>query len=187
MWKCRFPSASILLVYVCRVYMYLYRKFAISTRTETTIDLGEPPPTRYHALPCTAFIYNTRSCVCVCAFNYMYCAEFTTNIHCKNKQQGVKGRWRKLIKHGIIIRGNMISTVWKGTGSIPYLSFSFLQDTYNNLSRELKVTHLLGNLHNGQQSEEARQMAAVLLRRLFTSEFMDFYKDVSRRCAIYII
>lgn len=46
------------------------------------------------------------------------------------------------------------------------------------MSRELKVTHLLGNIHNGQQSEEARQMAAVLLRRLFTSDFMEFYKEV---------
>ncbi|EDW67063.1 importin-5 [Drosophila virilis] len=52
------------------------------------------------------------------------------------------------------------------------------EETYNNLSREVKVTHLLGNIHNGQQSEEARQMAAVLLRRLFTSEFMEFYKEL---------
>ncbi|XP_034489294.1 importin-5 [Drosophila innubila] len=52
------------------------------------------------------------------------------------------------------------------------------EETYNNLSRELKVTHLLGNVHNGQQSEEARQMAAVLLRRLFTSEFLEFYKEL---------
>ncbi|EDW13655.1 importin-5 [Drosophila mojavensis] len=52
------------------------------------------------------------------------------------------------------------------------------EDAYNNLSRELKVTHLLGNIHNGQQSEEARQMAAVLLRRLFTSDFMEFYKEL---------
>jgi len=42
------------------------------------------------------------------------------------------------------------------------------------------VTHLLGNIQNGQQSEEARQMAAVLLRRLFTTEFLEFYKEVSR-------
>lgn len=47
------------------------------------------------------------------------------------------------------------------------------------MPRELKVTHLLATIHNGQQSEEARQMAAVLLRRLFTSEFLEFYKEVS--------
>ncbi|XP_030375758.1 importin-5 [Scaptodrosophila lebanonensis] len=52
------------------------------------------------------------------------------------------------------------------------------EDAYNNLSREVKVTHLLGNIHNGQQSEEARQMAAVLLRRLFTSDFLEFYKEI---------
>ncbi|KAH8294819.1 hypothetical protein KR018_003373 [Drosophila ironensis] len=52
------------------------------------------------------------------------------------------------------------------------------EETYNNLSRELKVTHLLGNIHNGHQSEEARQMAAVLLRRLFTTEFLEFYKEI---------
>lgn len=52
------------------------------------------------------------------------------------------------------------------------------EDAYNNVSRELKVTHLLATIHNGQQSEEARQMAAVLLRRLFTSEFLEFYKEL---------
>ncbi|KAM7363450.1 karyopherin beta 3 [Cochliomyia hominivorax] len=52
------------------------------------------------------------------------------------------------------------------------------EDAYNNMPRELKVTHLLATLHNGQQSEDARQMAAVLLRRLFTSEFLEFYKEL---------
>ncbi|XP_075146226.1 karyopherin beta 3 [Haematobia irritans] len=52
------------------------------------------------------------------------------------------------------------------------------EDAYNNVPRELKVTHLLATIHNGQQSEEARQMAAVLLRRLFTSEFLEFYKEL---------
>ncbi|SPP83609.1 importin-5 [Drosophila guanche] len=52
------------------------------------------------------------------------------------------------------------------------------EDAYNALQRDLKVTHLLANIHNGQQSEEARQMAAVLLRRLFTTDFPDFYKEI---------
>lgn len=52
------------------------------------------------------------------------------------------------------------------------------EDAYNNVPRDLKVTHLLATIHNGQQSEEARQMAAVLLRRLFTSEFLEFYKEL---------
>lgn len=52
------------------------------------------------------------------------------------------------------------------------------EEAYNVLPREVKVTHLLGNIHNAQQSEEARQMAAVLLRRLFTSDFNEFYKEL---------
>lgn len=52
------------------------------------------------------------------------------------------------------------------------------EDAYNTLACEVKVTHLLGALHNGQQSEETRQMAAVLLRRLFSSEFLEFYKGL---------
>ncbi|XP_068157334.1 importin-5 [Drosophila tropicalis] len=52
------------------------------------------------------------------------------------------------------------------------------EEAFNNLPRQVKVTHLLGNIHNGQQSEEARQMAAVLLRRLFTTDFLEFYKEI---------
>lgn len=40
---------------------------------------------------------------------------------------------------------------------------------------ESKVSQLLSALHNGSLGEEARQMSAVLLRRLFSNEFMDFY------------
>ncbi|XP_037944288.1 importin-5-like [Teleopsis dalmanni] len=61
------------------------------------------------------------------------------------------------------------------------------EDAYNELPRAVKVTHLLGSIHNGQQAEDHRQMAAVLLRRLFTSEFLDFYKEVNTRyCIAYI-
>lgn len=52
------------------------------------------------------------------------------------------------------------------------------EDAYNNVPREVKVTHLLATLHNGQQCEEARQMAAVLLRRLFSTDFSEFYKEL---------
>uniref|UniRef100_A0A1A9WGS4 TOG domain-containing protein n=1 Tax=Glossina brevipalpis TaxID=37001 RepID=A0A1A9WGS4_9MUSC len=52
------------------------------------------------------------------------------------------------------------------------------EEAYSNVPRELKVTHLLATIHNGQQSEETRNMAAVLLRRLFTSEFLEFYKEL---------
>lgn len=53
-----------------------------------------------------------------------------------------------------------------------------LQEAYNNIPVEPKVTFLLNSLHNGSLSEEVVQMAAILLRRLFTSEFSDFYPKV---------
>jgi HEAT repeat protein len=40
---------------------------------------------------------------------------------------------------------------------------------------EAKISHLLGAIHNASLGDEARQMSAVLLRRLFASEFMDFF------------
>lgn len=40
---------------------------------------------------------------------------------------------------------------------------------------EAKVSHLLNAVHNATLGDEARQMAAVLLRRLFSNEFMEFY------------
>ncbi|CAH0556676.1 unnamed protein product [Brassicogethes aeneus] len=49
------------------------------------------------------------------------------------------------------------------------------EEAYNNLPVESKVSHLILAIHNANLGEEARQMAAVLLRRLFSSEFMDFY------------
>lgn len=51
----------------------------------------------------------------------------------------------------------------------------FLQEAYNNLSIETKVTYLLNAIHNQTLGEEARQMSAVLLRRLFANEFLEFY------------
>ena len=43
-----------------------------------------------------------------------------------------------------------------------------------------KVTHLLLALQTKTLNEEARQMAAVVLRRLFSSSFNEFYPSVSR-------
>lgn len=42
-----------------------------------------------------------------------------------------------------------------------------------------KVTHLLLALQTKTLNEEARQMAAVVLRRLFSSSFNEFYPNVS--------
>lgn len=58
--------------------------------------------------------------------------------------------------------------------------FSFdSQEAYNNLPVESKVTFLLSSVHNAGMEEELRQMAAVLLRRLFTAEFMEFFPKVN--------
>jgi hypothetical protein len=54
-----------------------------------------------------------------------------------------------------------------------------LKEAYGNLPVEGKVTFLLTTICNGTQAEEMRAMAAVLLRRLFSSEFMDFYPKVT--------
>lgn len=40
------------------------------------------------------------------------------------------------------------------------------------------MTYLLSTICNGSLAEEMRTMAAVLLRRLFSSEFMEFYPKV---------
>lgn len=52
------------------------------------------------------------------------------------------------------------------------------EEAYNNLPCEGKVTHLLGAVQNQQMAEDARMMAAVLLRRLFSAEFQDFYNPL---------
>lgn len=49
------------------------------------------------------------------------------------------------------------------------------EEAYSNLPIETKVSHLLSAIHNVGLSEEPRQMAAVLLRRLFSTDFADFY------------
>ncbi|KAM8701705.1 hypothetical protein ACLKA7_011560 [Drosophila subpalustris] len=50
------------------------------------------------------------------------------------------------------------------------------------LSQELKATNLLDSICNVYQPEELRQLAAILLRRLFKSEFVEFFKKQSTRC-----
>nr|CAD7590239.1 unnamed protein product [Timema genevievae] len=68
-----------------------------------------------------------------------------------------------------------------GSGEYGYISSTpddtapSIDDTYNNLPVGSKVTYLLAALHNATMSEEAKQMAAVLLRRVFSSEFLEFY------------
>lgn len=49
------------------------------------------------------------------------------------------------------------------------------QDAYNNIPTETKVIHLVGAIQNADVGEEGRQTAAVLLRRLFSAEFFEFF------------
>lgn len=58
----------------------------------------------------------------------------------------------------------------------------YLQEAYTNLPVEVKVTQLLASIQNKYMDEEARLMAAVLLRRLFTSDFNEFYTNVRFNC-----
>ncbi|XP_076750362.1 karyopherin beta 3 isoform X1 [Xylocopa sonorina] len=52
------------------------------------------------------------------------------------------------------------------------------EEAYNNLPVDSRVTFLLTSLCNATLAEEMRATAAVLLRRLFSSEFMDFYPKI---------
>ncbi|VVC88649.1 unnamed protein product [Leptidea sinapis] len=49
------------------------------------------------------------------------------------------------------------------------------EETYNNIPTETKVVHLVGALQNVDLGEEGRITAAVLLRRLFSAEFFEFF------------
>lgn len=67
------------------------------------------------------------------------------------------------------------------------VSFEMIQEAYGNLPVESKVTYLLATICNGTLAEEMRAMAAVLLRRLFSSEFMEFYPKVFIKLSIFYL
>ncbi|GBP12896.1 Importin-5 [Eumeta japonica] len=52
------------------------------------------------------------------------------------------------------------------------------EDAYNNIPTENKVVHLVQAIQNASVSEEGRQTAAVLLRRLLSAEFYDFFPKI---------
>ncbi|KAJ0181346.1 hypothetical protein K1T71_003431 [Dendrolimus kikuchii] len=49
------------------------------------------------------------------------------------------------------------------------------EEAYNNIATEVKVVHLVGAIQNAELGEEGRQTAAVLLRRLLSSDFFEFF------------
>ena len=56
----------------------------------------------------------------------------------------------------------------------------YFQESYEALPIEQKVTILLGAVTNvAEISEEGRSLSAVMLRRLFSNEFEEFFGKVS--------
>ncbi|KAM3958280.1 karyopherin beta 3 [Aphomia sociella] len=49
------------------------------------------------------------------------------------------------------------------------------EEAYNNIPTETKVVHLVGAIQNGDLGEDIRQTAAVFLRRLFSTDFFEFF------------
>ncbi|KAG7304294.1 hypothetical protein JYU34_011235 [Plutella xylostella] len=49
------------------------------------------------------------------------------------------------------------------------------EEAYNNIPTETKVVHLVGAVQNAGLAEDGRQTAAVLLRRLLSAEFFEFF------------
>ena len=61
--------------------------------------------------------------------------------------------------------------------------FSFLcdkQTTLDGIPVETRATYLLASMRNTTVGEDVRQMAAVLLRRVISNEFEDFYNKVQK-------
>lgn len=54
-------------------------------------------------------------------------------------------------------------------------NIGYKQEAYNNIPTEAKVVHLVGAVQNVELGEEGRQTAAVLLRRLLSAEFFEFF------------
>lgn len=46
---------------------------------------------------------------------------------------------------------------------------------YSDIPTETKVVHLVGAIQNADLGEDCRETAAVLLRRLLSSEFFEFF------------
>ncbi|XP_066262018.1 importin-5 [Euwallacea similis] len=49
------------------------------------------------------------------------------------------------------------------------------EEVYSNIPIERKISYLLGAIHNANLDTEVRQISAVLLRRVFSNDFTDFF------------
>uniref|UniRef100_A0A8C6Z633 Importin 5 n=1 Tax=Nothoprocta perdicaria TaxID=30464 RepID=A0A8C6Z633_NOTPE len=71
-------------------------------------------------------------------------------------------------------------TEWmKVSGNLWEEDFMVIGETYENIPGQSKITFLLQAIRNTAAAEEARQMAAVLLRRLLSSAFEEVYPALS--------
>uniref|UniRef100_A0A8C7Y6C8 Karyopherin (importin) beta 3 n=1 Tax=Oryzias sinensis TaxID=183150 RepID=A0A8C7Y6C8_9TELE len=79
-----------------------------------------------------------------------------------------------------IIKSFMLSVVW---GLIPWYlpphPSALLQETYDNIPGQNKISFLLHAIRDASAAEEVRQMAAVLLRRLLSSSFEEIYPGLT--------
>jgi hypothetical protein len=64
-----------------------------------------------------------------------------------------------------VIENNLLCLIW-------------LQTTLDGIPVETRATYLLASMRNTTVGEDVRQMAAVLLRRVISNEFEDFYNKV---------
>lgn len=65
--------------------------------------------------------------------------------------------------------------LWCSGAKFTHYWLGFSQEAYNNIPTETKVVHLVGAVQNAVVGEEGRQTAAVLLRRLLSAEFFEFF------------
>lgn len=67
------------------------------------------------------------------------------------------------------------------------MRISHLQEAYNQLTTAMKISLLTRAISNFQIQEDSRIMATVLLRRVFSSDFQDFYPNVRSSEACYSV
>ena len=68
-----------------------------------------------------------------------------------------------------------------------FIKLKSVQESYEQLPVEQKVSILLGAVSNAAEiPTEGRSLAAVMLRRLFSNEFEEFFGKVSCHIAFYV-
>ena len=69
-----------------------------------------------------------------------------------------------------------------------FIKLKSVQESYEQLPVEQKVSILLGAVSNAAEiPTEGRSLAAVMLRRLFSNEFEEFFGKVSFQIALNVL